>query len=137
MSDTIWVDMEKHMKKKLLDQAVQLYLISKSNQEEPNKTLPNKAINDKIKKLGSPPWLSQFKVYHAVKKCNANDSLSPQWQIPEEPLCIDQSTIESISRNVPRSIVIPIDDDASTIVTRAMKSNRRLSCKLKCSSYRT
>jgi hypothetical protein len=47
------------MKKKMLDQAVKMCLMARSKINGTMKTLSQNTIRDIIKKLGSPPWLTQ------------------------------------------------------------------------------
>jgi hypothetical protein len=50
------------MKKKILEQAVKMYLMAQLKINGTGKILPQVTISDITKKLGSPPWLTRYKI---------------------------------------------------------------------------
>jgi hypothetical protein len=118
----VWQDMEKEMKRRMMKQAVTMYLVAKSKLDGTKKTLPNKAINDIINTLGSPSWMNRNKVYYAVRKYLACKNLHPlqtsfHHRNNEEVVVLENPVDND---NVPTSIFLSRnDDDSASILTGA------------------
>jgi hypothetical protein len=111
----VWSDLEKEMKRKLLEQAVKMYLHEKSKLAESNKTLPNKAINNIITKLGSPSWLTRFKVYYAVKKYLHHKDHIPSENNSPRNYYNENDVVNDIDHaGIPSQIILPFLDNNQT-----------------------
>jgi hypothetical protein len=97
-----------------------MYLMARSKINRTMKMLPQNTIRDIIKQLGSPPWLTQCKLYYEVNKyLSRNNNESPQ-QSPANNIMNDMD-----DNNIPQSILIPNYDHSICSSLSASTTRKR------------
>jgi hypothetical protein len=105
-TDVLWSDLERESRNKMTQYALQLYLIEKAKSSK--KILSGKAVNNIIKRIGSPPWMTRFTIYNAARKYKKEKNQLPT-SVPITEITINcQNVIDDLTEPSDESCLITV-----------------------------